>query len=153
VNNPLTVRNPLNNEVISDEVRFFKLDFTAAASETLQAVFIGSDYHYSQSPDFRKLFLDNAVDSELLKIDGGPQQGSLSQAVHELLSENASRLRAQRFLQNLQFRSKNIMFHGAIFCFYFFAVLITLLIFFQNVRLFLTFKDCGCSKEGVRPGI
>lgn len=68
-----------------------------------------------------------------------------------MLQENVSRLRAQRFLQNLQFRSKNIMFHGVIFCFYFLAVIVTLIIFVVNVSV-LNFSDGNCSLKRVRPG-
>jgi hypothetical protein len=34
-----------------------------------EANLIGSDYHYSQTESFRKIFEDNAIDPEYLKME------------------------------------------------------------------------------------
>ena len=62
---PLTVRNPLNNEIIVGEVEFFLLKPGETAMD--KAIFIGTDFNYAYSNDFRKIFLENSIDCDDLK--------------------------------------------------------------------------------------
>lgn len=81
--NPICCRNPLTNEVIVVEVEFFiikaeevaqespeiPINFelsvcTEAANVSYSGVFIGTDYNYAFSAEFRKIFEENAVDKE-----------------------------------------------------------------------------------------
>jgi hypothetical protein len=61
---PLIVRNPLNNEIIVGEVEFFLIKHGESAD---RAVFIGTDFNYAQSNDFRKIFLENSIDCDDIK--------------------------------------------------------------------------------------
>ena len=61
---PLTVRNPLNNEIIVGEVEFFLIKHGEGGDK---AVFIGTDFNYAQSNDFRKIFLENSIDCDDIK--------------------------------------------------------------------------------------
>ena len=56
---PLTVRNPLNNEIIVGEVEFYLLKNEEGI---YTAKFIGTDFNYAYSNDFRRIFLDNSID-------------------------------------------------------------------------------------------
>jgi len=57
---PLTVRNPLNNEIIVGEVEFYLLKNEEGPINT--AKFIGTDYNYAYSNDFRRIFLENSIE-------------------------------------------------------------------------------------------
>ena len=70
---PLTVRSPLNNEIVVGEVEFYLL--LRESGETslnrdarqLNANFIGTDYNYANSNDFRKMFLENSIETDDIK--------------------------------------------------------------------------------------
>ena len=65
---PLTVRNPLNNEIIVGEVEFYLLECQASSDLTeYYAKFIGTDFNYANSNEFRKMFLDQSIESDDLK--------------------------------------------------------------------------------------
>lgn len=65
---PLTVRNPLNNEIIVGEVEFYLLKKESVSPISgLQALFIGTDFNYANSNEFRKMFLEYCVESDDLK--------------------------------------------------------------------------------------
>ena len=61
---PLTVRNPLNMEIIVGEVEFFLLKPNEGGE---RAMFIGTDFNYAYSNDFRKIFLENSIDCDDIK--------------------------------------------------------------------------------------
>ena len=61
---PLTVRNPLNNEIIVGEVEFFLLKPGEAMDK---AMFIGTDFNYAYSNEFWKIFLENSIDCDDIK--------------------------------------------------------------------------------------
>lgn len=61
---PLTVRNPLNMEIIVGEVEFFLLKPGEGGE---RAIFIGTDFNYAYSNDFRKIFLENSIDCDDIK--------------------------------------------------------------------------------------
>lgn len=72
---PLTVRNPLTNEIIVGEVEFYLLGNSQASrvngrisdeSEevTLKAEYIGTDYNYALSQEFRQNFAENSLEGE-----------------------------------------------------------------------------------------
>ena len=73
---PMTVKNPLTNQIIVGEVEFFLVkhqDIAACAglspgsSIDLSAYFVGSDYTYAYSQQFRdNVFRDNTLDENLL---------------------------------------------------------------------------------------
>ena len=76
---PLTVKNPLTNQIIVGEVEFYLISYTHIDEMcvkpvtyrnqdiTLQAQFIGSDYTYAYSQLFRDtIFRDNTLDEKLL---------------------------------------------------------------------------------------
>lgn len=44
----------------------------------MQALYIGSDYNYAHNNDFRRMFLDNSVESDDLKLQvrGGNEEGA-----------------------------------------------------------------------------
>ncbi len=59
---PLTVRNPLNNEIIVGEVEFYLMKPNEGS-----AFFIGTDFNYAYSNDFRKIFLENSIECDDIK--------------------------------------------------------------------------------------
>ena len=78
---PLTVKNPLTNQIIVGEVEFYLIQHkqieTQAANlrngphdnrqNIIQALYIGSDYTYAYSQKFRDtIFRDNSLDENLL---------------------------------------------------------------------------------------
>lgn len=73
---PMTVKNPLTNQIIVGEVEFYLVkhpDIAAFAvanpgsSIDLKAYFVGSDYTYAYSQQFRdNVFRDNTLDENLL---------------------------------------------------------------------------------------
>ena len=86
---PLTVKDPMTNEVIVGEVEFFLADKTQIANvmeqlalansgETsafapspkifLVAKFFGSDFNYANNKNFRKKFAQHTQDIELINI-------------------------------------------------------------------------------------
>ena len=62
---PLTVKNPLNNEIIVGEVEFYLVKNNG--SEQMNAEFIGTDYNYACSNDFRKMFLEHSIENDDIK--------------------------------------------------------------------------------------
>ena len=66
---PLTVKNPLNNEIVVSEVEFYllKRPETTGTRQPLIANFIGTDFNYANSNDFRKMILENSIESDELK--------------------------------------------------------------------------------------
>ena len=70
---PLSVKNPLTNQIIVGEVEFYLLEKTSVLAckglknEYLSAKYIGSDYTYAYSQRFRdNIFRDNTLDENLL---------------------------------------------------------------------------------------
>ncbi len=61
---PLTVKNPLNNEIIVGEVEFYLIK---NASVQMNAEFIGTDFNYACSNDFRKMFLEHSIETDDIK--------------------------------------------------------------------------------------
>ncbi len=74
---PMTVKNPLNNEIVVGEVDFYLLTknekkipdnhLNISVQNSLKAFFMGSDFNYANSNDFRKMFLENSIENEDLK--------------------------------------------------------------------------------------
>ena len=81
---PLTVKNPCNNEIIVGEVEFFLLSNNrnnqGPIEDQYKATFIGTDFNYAHSNDFRKLILDNSIDIEDIKNQIRSENGSLLNA-------------------------------------------------------------------------
>lgn len=83
---PLTVKNPLTNEVILGEVEFYMIDKNTIAENmemlciqgevsafesnkvVLEAKFFGTDFNYANCKNFRKHFAKNTQDKEIINI-------------------------------------------------------------------------------------
>jgi hypothetical protein len=76
---PLTVKNPLTNQIIVGEVEFYLIQKNVIESQMqifrsdenhpkiISAHYIGSDYTYAYSQKFRdSIFRDNTLDENLL---------------------------------------------------------------------------------------
>lgn len=73
---PLTVRNPLNNEIIVGEVEFYLLKPNNSGGGQYRAQFIGTDFNYAYSNDFRKIFLENSIETDDIKAQVRNDPGS-----------------------------------------------------------------------------
>jgi len=68
---PLTVRNPLTNEIIVGEVEFFLVGRQAVVASKeveAEAKFIGSDYNYALSQEFRQQFVEHSMEQDQAKL-------------------------------------------------------------------------------------
>jgi len=85
---PLTVRDPLNNEIVVGEVEFYLVK----KSEKGMAHLIGTDFNYANSNDFRRLFMENSASSEAVKEqvkdEGVAERSSISPLVSQQLQDN-----------------------------------------------------------------
>ena len=88
---PLIVKNPMTNEIIVGEVEYYliKNDNLSYSQFQLQnqipesnqqdlttevtAVFIGTDYNYAVSSEFRNTFITNSMDHEHIKMQLGAE--------------------------------------------------------------------------------
>jgi hypothetical protein len=152
---PLTVRDPLNNEIVVGEVEFYLVK----KSEKGTAHLIGTDFNYANSNDFRRLFMEYSSANEGIKEQVkdeamAAERSSISPLVSRQLQNNQeftdyaqNLLRIQRnnmsprlFFNAIRIRNKNVYFHGAVLAFFTISVIYTFITGCQGFAALTTYE-------------